>query len=63
MKLMFFLAYVAAVDCDVANIVRVTGDCPLVDPFVIDSVIQAFNEEDMITVAIAFLQLSLMIMM
>lgn len=36
--------YYAAREFDVRNIIRITSDCPLVDPFIIDEVIEKYEE-------------------
>lgn len=36
--------YQAAKEFDVQHIIRITSDCPLIDPFIIDEVIQKYEE-------------------
>lgn len=38
--------YQAATSCQAGVVVRITGDCPLIDPAVIDGVIAAFQQAD-----------------
>ena len=36
--------YLAAKEYDVEHIIRITSDCPLIDPFIIDNVIEKYEE-------------------
>lgn len=38
--------YLAAMEFDVDTVVRVTGDCPLIDPAIIDKVIGVFHNDE-----------------
>ena len=46
--MMFLIDIIAAIHYKAENIVRITGDCPLIDPQIVDKVLKSFSWKSML---------------